>query len=166
MKRVLYHKAPVDRLEKICKRRFSNVDRVRFIRHEAYSCYICANREASRGSHKIICKCACSEAWRKRRESQAHLLSNCNAVVKNSDTFYDAVDWGWGESLKRREEEVRKKELEVCKKELMLRDREKAIRRCEDKQYRMERQLQQMERRLEKVEREEKARDRKRGRGK
>ena len=55
---------------------------------------------------------------------------------QNSDEkFYDAVDWGWGESLKRREEELRKKELEVCKKELMLCDCEKAIRRCKTSIY-------------------------------
>ena len=99
LKGVFYHKAAVDRLQKICKRRFLNVERVFFIRHEAYSCCICANWEASRGSHKTTCKCTCSEAWQKRRESQAHLLSNCNVMVKTLMRSFMMQWTGGGEKV-------------------------------------------------------------------
>ena len=140
LKRVLYHKAPVDRLEKICKRRFANVDRVCFICHEAYSCCICANKEASCGSYKITYKSVYA-VKHGGRDGRAKHTSFWIATLWSKQWY---VLWcsGLGVGWKfEEEEELRKKELEVCKKELMC-DRDKAIRRCEDKQYRMERQLQ------------------------
>ncbi len=50
------------------------------------------------------------------------------SLVRLSDTkYHDAVDWGWGSNLEKKDAALRQKQVDLREKELMLIDQERRI---------------------------------------